>query len=156
MFTMTGAVTGGPQVGYTTPVFNMVLDNRPDVRSTQSAITSLGGTMTGVTTHTINAAFTCTVRRPSVWKNLGMALLNGVTAQYSKVPYNEQVIIVRKAAQVALGQWWTNEWRLACKIYAGSETYDAPNVRAGASFLAGFLWQNSSGFGQSLVDGIQA
>jgi hypothetical protein len=156
MFTMTGAVSGVAQTSFTTPSFTLVVDNAPDVRSKQSAVTTLGGTMAGVVAHSINAPFTVTVRRPPMWKTLAMAILNGVTAQYSKVPYNEQVIIVRKAAQVALNQWWTNEWRLATKIYAGSETYDAPNVKAGASFFAGFIWANSSGFGQALIDGIQA
>lgn len=153
-FTITGAITGGAQTGFTSPTYTLTADNATDVRSKQSAVTAIGGTQTGVTVHSVNSPFTVTVRRQSVLRTLSQAFLNGVTGQYSKVPFNEYTILVRKSAQVALNQWFTNEFRLTCRVAAGSETYDAPNVKAGASLAVGFLNTNSAGLGDTLQNAI--
>lgn len=153
-FTMTGAVTGGAQTGFTSPTYTLSADNATDVRSKQSAITAIGGTQAGVVVHSVNAPFTVTVRRPSILKTLIMGTLNGLTGMYSKVPFNLHVILSRKAAQVAANQWVTNEYRTESKVFAGTETYDAANVRAGVSFHAGFGFSNSSGWADSLINGI--
>jgi len=152
--TMLGTITGGAITGFTTPGYVLVADNAPDVRSKQSACTSVTGTQVGVTSHTVNAPFTVTARRPLQFKTLTMAFLNGVTGQFSKVPYNETLILVRKAAQIALNQWQTNEWRVNAKIFAGTETYDPANVKAGVSFTSGFISTNSSGWADTLITGV--
>lgn len=151
---MTGAITGGAQTGFTSPTYTLTADNATDVRSKQSAVTALGGTQTGVTVHSVNSPFTVTVRRPSVLRTLSQAFLNGITGQYSKVPFNEYIVLVRKSAQVALNQWYTNEYRLSCRIAAGSETYDIPNIKAGTSLAVGFLNTNSAGLGDTLSNAI--
>lgn len=151
--TMTGAVTGGAQTGFTTPGFTLSVDNAPDVRSKQSYISALSGTMVGVVAHSVNAPFTVTERRPSILKTISSALLNGVTGQYSKVPFNEYTRLVRKAAQVANGQWVINEDRRTNKVYAGTETYDSANVRALISFAVGYDTLNSAGRGDTMVTG---
>jgi len=153
MFTMTGAITGGAITGFTTPGYTLTADNAQDVRSKQSIVSALTGTQTGVSAHSVNAPFTVTVRRPLILKTIVNAMLNGVTGQYSKVPFNEYVILVRKAAQVALNQWQTNEFRLTARIAAGSETYDKPNIGGGVSFLVGFLNANSDGFNNTTQQG---
>lgn len=153
-FTMTGAITGGAQTGFTTPSYTLTADNAVDVRSKQSVVTALGGTQAGVVVHSVNAPFTVTVRRPSIIKTIVSAFLNGVTGQYSKIPYNEYTVLVRKAAQVAANQWWVNEFRTTCRIAAGSETYDAANVRAGASLSVGFNNTNSAGLGDTLTTAV--
>lgn len=152
-FTMTGVITGGAQTGFTTPSYTLVADNATDVRSKQSYVSALGGTQAGVVVHSVNSPFTVTVRRPSILKTIASALLNGVTGQYSRVPFNEYVVLVRKAAQVATNQWYVNEFRTTMRIAAGSETFDAANVRAGASLSIGFLNTNSAGSGDTLVTG---
>lgn len=153
-FTVTGAVSGTPQTGFTTPGYTIVTDNAPDIRSKQSAVSALTGTQAGVNVHSVNAPFTVTVRRPSLLKTIAASVLNGVTGQYTKVPSNEYLVLSRKACQVALNQWFINEMRTSVKIYAGTETYDSPNVRALASFHIGYLNGNSSGLGDTLVTGI--
>lgn len=151
--TMTGAITGGAQTGFTSPTYTLTADLAMDVRSRQSVVTALGGTQAGVVAHSVNAPFTVTARRPLILKTLLGAFLNGVTGQYSRVPYNEYVVLIRKAAQVALNQWFVNEWRITHRIAAGSETYDSANVRAGESLAVGFVNTNSAAMGDSLTTG---
>lgn len=153
-FVLSGAITGGPQTGFTTPTYTVTADNAPDLRSKQWAVTSLGGTQVGVVAHTVNAPFTQTVRRPSLMKTLASAFLNGVTGQYSRVPYNDYVIITRKAAQVALNQWVINEYRTTFHIAAGTETYDVANVKAGVSMHFGGTYTNSAGCGDLVTTGL--
>jgi len=152
--TITGSITGGAQTGFTSPTYTAAADQAVDLRSKQAVITAIGGTQTGVVVHSINAPFTITARRENVFKTLAKAFLNGVTGQYSRVPYNNFVLLVRKSAQVASGQWFVNDYRLTAHIAAGSETYDAPNVRAGLSCLVGICWGQSSGIGDTLNNGV--
>jgi len=154
MFGMTTAVTGAAQTGFTTPGYTLTADNAVDVRSKQSAVTALTGTQAGVVAHSVNAPFTISVRRPSILKTLAKAVLNGLTGQYSKVPYNEYVILTRKAAQINASQWFVNEYRTSIKIAAGSETYDLANIKGGVSAHVGFLNGNSSGITDTLSSAI--
>lgn len=154
-YTLSGVLTGAPMTGTTTPTFTLAADNSPDIRSKQAYVSVIGGTQAGVVAHSINAPFTITVRRPSLFKTIASAFLNGVTGQYSKIPFNENTILVRKSAQVALSQWWVNELRITTKIYAGSESYDAPNVRALVGAAAGFLWTNANGHADTCITGVQ-
>lgn len=151
---VSGAITGGAQTGFTSPTYTGTADLATDLRSKQSVITALGGTQAGVTAHSVTSPFTVTARRPSIMKTLAMAFLNGVTSQYSRVPYNDYMILVRKAAQVASGQWIVNEFRATFHIAAGTETYDIANVRGGVSCFVGVISGNSAGIGDTLNNGI--
>lgn len=150
-----GVITGAPQTGFTTPTYTLATDNAPDIRSKQWYVQTIGGTQAGVVAHSINAPFTITVRRPSLFKTIASAFLNGVTGQYSKVPFNENVILARKGAQVATNQWWTNEMRITTKIFAGTESFDSANLKALVSLAFGFCWANSSGHTDTCVTGVQ-
>lgn len=155
MFAPSSPVTGAPQTGLTTPTYTFVTDFAPDTRSKQFAVTALGGTQTGVSLHSAANPFTFTFRRPSILKTLAMAVLNGVTGQYSRVPFNEYVAITRKGAAInTAGQILVNEWRTTIKIFAGSDVQSAPEIRAGASFHIGMLSANSSGIGDTVVTGL--
>jgi len=153
-YLLSGAITGGPQTGFTSPTYTVTADNAPDLRSKQWAITAIGGTQAGVVAHSVNAPFTQTVRRPPILKTILTAFLNGVTGQYSRVPYNDYLVITRKAAQVALNQWFINEFRTIFHIAAGTETYDAANVRAGVSMHLGGTYTNSAGMGDTVTTGL--
>lgn len=152
--TITGSITGGAQTGFTTPTYTAAADQAIDLRSKQSVITAVGGTQVGVVAHSLNAPFTITVRRANVFKTLSKAFLNGVTGQYSRVPYNDFLLLVRKAAQVASGQWHVNDFRLTAHVAAGSETFDLPNVQAGLSCIVGLAWAESAGIGDTLNNGV--
>jgi len=152
---MTGAVTGSAQTGFTSPTYTLSADSPIDNRSLQSAVLAIGGTQAGVAVHSVDAPFTVSVRRPSRLKTKLMATLNSITGRYSKIPANEYSILVRKAAQIDDGQWVTNEYRITSKVFAGTETYDAPNVKAGISCAIGFASQNSAGMGDTVSTGVQ-
>jgi len=152
--TLITTITGAAMTSFTSPTYTAVADQAIDLRSRQAVVTSVGGTQTGVVSHSLNAPFTITLRRASIIKTLAKAFLNGVTGQYSRVPYNDFVVLVRKSAQVAAGQWFTNDFRMTAHVAAGSETFDEPNVKAGLSCLIGVAWANSSGIFDTCKTGV--
>jgi len=67
----TNPVTGAAQTGLTSPTYTLVADIAPDVNGRQWAVSALGGTQTGVRTHSASDPFTITVMRPKVFQSLG-------------------------------------------------------------------------------------
>lgn len=146
-------VTGGAQTGLTSPTYTLTLDTAPDVNGKQHAVTALGGTQTGVRTHTVSDPFTVTFIRPKSPKTLPSA--NPVTGKYASIPRNTYGMIVRKGVQPAANL--ASEVciaRLYMDVPAGSDAYDAVNLRAMASLLVGLLSQQSAGIGDTLATGI--
>lgn len=152
-WSLTSPVTGGAQTGFTSPTYTLTTDVAPDVNGKQSAVTALGGTQTGVRTHAVSDPFTVTFVRPKSPKALPSA--NPVTGKYASIPRNTYGVIVRKGVNVAANV--APEVAIA-RVYidvpAGSDSYDAANIRALMSLLAGVLSQQSSGAGDTLVSGI--
>lgn len=146
-------VTGAAQTGFTSPTYTVVQDVAPDINGDQNAITALGGTQAGVRTHAVSDPFTVTFTRPKSPKALQSP--NPVTGRYGSVPKNTYSVIVRKGVNFAANQ--APEIMLA-RLYidvpAGADAYDSANVRAALSLLIGALDQQSSGFGDMLVNGI--
>lgn len=153
MWTPTSPVTGGAQTGFTAPTYTIVDDKAPDVNGEQIAVTALGGTQTGVRSHSISDPFTVTMTRPKNPKVLPSP--NPVTGKYSSVPMNDYGIIIRKGVNFAANNSPAVAiCRCTISIPAGGDAYDAPNVRALTSILVGILSQQSAGLGDSLVSGI--
>lgn len=151
-FGLTSPITGQPQTGLTTPTYTVTLDFAPDVNGKQYAVTALGGTQTGVTTHTAQSPFTTTYWRPKVSKLLGAL---GVNGQYASVPVNTHKVLTRKGVTVAANQPASVlVIRTEIDIPAGSETFDAPNIRAALSAHFGALVQQSAGIGDTCVTNI--
>jgi hypothetical protein len=150
---VTSPVTGGAQAGLTSPTYTLTADTAPDINSKQWAVTTLGGTQTGVTTHTVASPFTLTVSRAKTFRSLGKP--NPITGLVKDVPNNVTKILVRKGVTVLTGQPYAIAiYRAECAVPAGSDTADAPNLRAAASLFVGALSQQSSGLGDTLVSGI--
>lgn len=146
-------VTGGAQTGLTSPTFTLTTDVAPDVNGKQHAVTALGGTQTGVRTHSVSDPFTVTFVRPKSPKALPSP--NAVTGKYASVPRNVYGLIVRKGVNYAANQApETCIARLSIDVPAGSDAYDAANIRALMSLLVGILNQQSAGAGDTLVSGI--
>lgn len=57
-FTLTSPITGAAQTGFTSPTYTLTSDLAPDNNGKQVAVTALGGTQVGVTTHSVAAPFT--------------------------------------------------------------------------------------------------
>jgi hypothetical protein len=125
----------------------------PDVNGKQHAVTAIGGTQAGVRTHSVSDPFTVTYARPKNMKTLPGP--NAVTGKYASVPMNTHSIIVRKGVNFA-----ANNAPLVCisreyiDVPAGSDAYDAANIRALTSLKSGILFQQAAGVGDTLVSGI--
>lgn len=152
-FTLTSPITGLAQTGFTSPTYTHVADTAPDITGKQVAVTAVGGTQVGVTTHTIASPFTITVFRPKAFRSLGKA--NPVTGVIRDVPRNTFKVITRKGVTVLAGQPYTNlQITTIVEIPAGADTADAPNVRAALSAHLGALSQQTSGLGDTCVSGV--
>ncbi len=148
----TSPVTGSAQTGFTSPTYTLTLDTAPSPQGKQHAVTALGGTQAGVTTHTVSSPFTISFTRPSTMKTLGNPNANG---QYPSIPKNTYKFVVRKGVTPALN----NPASVAlvdCAIVipAGADSYDAANIRALLSAAIGVLTQVSAGIGDTTVTGI--
>jgi hypothetical protein len=150
---ITSPVTGGAQTGFTSPTYTLTADTAPDVNSKQWAVTALGGTQAGVTTHSVASPFTVTVSRARTFRVLGKP--NPITGLVKDVPNNVTKVLVRKGVTPLAGQpYATAIFRTECAVPSGSDTADAPNVRAAASLIVGALSQQSAGLGDTLVTGL--
>jgi len=147
-------VTGAPQSGLTTPTYTLTSDafggGKP---SEQYAITALGGTQTGVVAHSVSKPFTLTMERPAQFRQLGTP--NPVTGVISSVPMNVYKIRVRKGVDVDSTQpSKIASAEIKISVPAGSDSEDAASIRAMVSCLFGAVWSDSSGIGDTLIDGV--
>lgn len=145
-------VTGGLQTGLTSPTYTVVSDVPPNAHSVQWAVTALGGTQTGVRTHSASDPFTITFERPKSFK--GSPIVNSA-GQISGVGKNVFKVRVRKGTTPVTGQNpQTTIFELSLSVVAGSDVTDPEDVRAALSLLIGSMSQQSAGIGDTLVSGI--
>lgn len=151
---VTSPITGGAQTGLTSPTYTVVTDTAPPGNpGKQVAVTALGGTQTGVTTHSIASPFTLNFTRPGNLRVLGNP--NAITGVISLVPVNTFKCIVRKGVLPLAGQpYKVMNLTLTADVPAGSDLADSANVRAGFSAMIGVLNQQSAGFGDMAISGI--
>lgn len=152
-FSPASPTTGGAQTGLTSPTYTLTADVAPDATGRQYAVTALGGTQTGVTTHSASSPFTVTMFRPKAFKAIGQP--DPGTGVIYRVGKNAWKIITRKGVTPAADQSaQTMQITTLVEVPAGSDTYDSVNVRAALSLHAGVLWGDSSDIGDSVVSGI--
>jgi hypothetical protein len=151
--TVAAALAGSAQTGFTSPVYNNVVDKAPDVNSTQVAVTSLGGTQAGVRSHAISDPFTILWSKPKTPQALPSP--NPVTGKYSNVPFNRTSFVVRKGVNFAANN---SPLIAVARVYidvpAGADAFDSANCRALISALVGALTATSAGFGDTVVTGV--
>lgn len=152
-FALTSPITGQAQTGLTSPTYTHVTDSAPDITGKQVAVTALGGTQTGVTTHSMSSPFTITFFRPKVFRFLGKP--NPTTGLIKDVPRNSFKLITRKGVLPLAGQPFQNmQITTTIDLPAGADTADAANVRAALSAHFGALVQQSAGVGDTTVSGV--
>jgi hypothetical protein len=152
-FNPTSPVTGGAQTGLTSPTYTLTADTPPAANGKQFAITSLGGTQTGVDTHAVSRPFTSTIFKPATPKILGA--VNPVTGKLGSVPNNVYTLITRKGVTPLAGQASVNlviETRIS--VPAGSELADSANLKAALSYHFGVGMQQSQNIGDGTINGI--
>jgi hypothetical protein len=148
----TSPVTGAPGTGLTSPTYTLVADVAPDVNGVARAVTTLGGTQTGVEVSSPSNPFTILATRPKVLRTLPSLLANGALPS---VPKNTWTISLRKGVDVLAGQpKQVMLAKLEISVPAGADTADPESIRAGLSLLIGALWEQSNEFGDSIVTGV--
>lgn len=149
---VTTPVTGSAQTGLTSPTYTLTTDVAPDFNGKQWAVTALGGTQTGVNTHSVASPFTIAFWKPKLMKLLGSPNNAGVIVS---VPSNVYKLVTRKGVIPLAGQpARPMVITTTAEIPAGSDSADAPNIRAAFSAHLGALQQQSAGFGDTAVTGI--
>lgn len=150
----TSPITGQAQTGLTSPTYTTITDTAPaNSPGKQVAVSALGGTQAGVTTHSVASPFTLNFTRPSNLRVLGNP--NPVTGVITQVPTNTYKLITRKGVLPLAGQpFRVMVISTTIDVPAGADTADAPNIRAALSAHFGALVQQSAGFGDLTINGV--
>lgn len=152
-FSPTSPITGATQTGLTSPTFTVTADTPPNAHSKQFAVTSLGGTQTGVEVHSVSNPFTITMERPLAYKQLGQP--NPVTGAVANVPRNRHVVRIRKGTRPLVGQ---NPVVSSCTVNidtaAGADLADPLSIKSMLSCAIGVLHQQSAGIGDTTISGV--
>lgn len=129
-----------------TPTFTVAETAAPDVNGRSWIVTTLGGTQTGVNTHSISNPFQISVWVPKVPAQAVALDSQGKRTRNS--PRNEYRIVVRKGTSTVTNQPTENMVvDVAIRVPAGAETNDYPNVVAGLSAAIGFIFDEAAGIG---------
>lgn len=151
-FAPSSPVTGAPQTGLTSPTYTLTADTAPESNGKQYAITALGGTQTGVTTHAVSDPFTITFVKPKVLKALPLADTNGVVRS---IPRNTYFFLTRKGVLPLTGQARAvMAIKTEISVPAGADTADSANIRAALSAHFGVVWASSSGIGDTAINAV--
>ncbi len=146
-------ITGGAQTNFTSPTYTTSPDAAVDTNQKQVAITGLGGTQVGVTSHSVSSPFLVSATRPKQFAVLGKP--NPVTGLIANVPMNKYRVRTLKGVIPLAGQ--PNQVAsisTELSIPAGSDTADAANLRAMISAHIGTLTAISAGLGDTIVNGV--
>jgi len=151
-FAPSSPITGATQTGLTSPTYTVTTDSNPDNNGKQVYVSALGGTQTGVLSHSVAAPFTLSMFRPKALKAL--APVNPVTGVLRNVPMNTYKVITRKGVLPLAGQSYkTAVLSTELGIPAGSDLADPLSLRAAISAHIGLLSQISNELGNSVVTG---
>jgi len=146
------SITGGAQTGFTTPTYTTVADKAP-ANANQNIVTAVGGTQAGVRIHSVSDPFTIRVTKPVNVRVLPSP--NPVTGKYPPLPSNRYSVVIQKGANFAANNAPAIALaRLYLDVPAGTDAYDAANLRAMCSALVGTLNQISAGIGDTLSNGV--
>lgn len=145
----TAAITSDTLTGAT---YTFTADMASDNRSKVFVVTTLGGTQTGVSAHTVDAPKMFIVKKPAVYQQ--PSSYNTVTGRYGKVPKNVTRVLFRGSAKVAANQWELMPISLDIGVPAGATSYDRANVDASFSAFVAGLWDQKEEIMKALYDGL--
>lgn len=150
---LSSPVTGGAQTGFTSPTYTVVSDTPPNSYSKQYAVTALGGTQASVDVHGASKPFTVCFQRPNNIRSAPVP--NPTTGVMPNAPRNVYSVIVRKGMIPGVSQNpQTAVLRCDLSVVAGADLQEPEDIRAALSLLVGSLNQQSSGLGDTLVNGL--
>lgn len=152
-FNPSSPVSGAAISGLTTPTFTLTQDTAPGSNGKQFAVTALGGTQTGVDTHSVSKPFTHTFFRPQQLKVLPAP--SNASGVVKNIPVNTYKLVSRKGAVPAAN----NSPRIPVMtttfdIPAGCEAYEPEEIKAMLSAHVGLLVQQLDGIFSTITTGI--
>lgn len=148
-------VTGSAQTGLTSPTYTLTADVAPDANGKQWAVTALGGTQTGVVTHSVSSPFTITFWRPKLLRLVGLPNPTTGVLAANQVPSNTYRLMTRKGVIPLAGQAArVCTVDTVITVPAGSDTVDSEDIRAALSAHIGSLSQVSAGIGDTVTSGV--
>lgn len=152
-FAPSSPVTGATVSGLTSPTYTLTTDVAPSINGKQYAVTALGGTQTGVETHTVSKPFSISFFRPLNLRVLPAA--NPVTGVIKNVPMNTYKLITRKGVAPAASQSnMVARITTTIEVPAGSDTYEPEDLRALVSSHFGVGNASASGIADTILSGI--
>lgn len=147
-------ITGPTGVtGLTSPTWTYSADGTaPLPTSKQYAVTSLGGTQTGVSVHSVGNPFYARFTRPAAYKQLGNPNASGVIKAFPKNYY--ELLTVKGVLPLASQPIQQFPVRTSFGLPAGSDVADPVSVAAGLASHAALLWQLAEEIRKSVITGI--
>jgi hypothetical protein len=151
-FAPSSPVTGAAVTGLTSPTYTLTADTNPAVNAKQYYVSALGGTQTGVTTHSVGSPFIVSMWRPVTL--LLASFFSTLTGFRSKNPVNRYKQITIKGVTPVVGSPIEPVIiRIDMEIPAGSETNDLINVKAAISAAFGLAYATASGVADTVSTG---
>lgn len=151
MFNPTSPVTGQTGVtGLTNPTFTLVEGTAPVSNAREFIVTALGGTQTGVETHTQANPFVITAYKPSLYKTLGDLNAAGNPSSYPKNTYS---FVTKKGVEVYSGIRRVMTIKTVIEIPAGAEVTDPESISAAYVEHAAVQHVNAAALRDSLITG---
>lgn len=148
-----GNITGATVPGFTTPGYNVTVDQPPDAFSKQWAILSTSGTQAGVDAHAGSKPFTITFSKVQNYKYAPKVNANGFLS--GPVPRNVFKILGRKGAVPVTGQASNIVlFRAEIDMPAGVDVVEPEDVKALLSAFIGALSQVSSGLADTVLTNV--
>jgi hypothetical protein len=131
-----------------------VTDLAPEPNGKQIAITAVGGTQTGVTTHTASSPFVINFVRPKLLAS--QPTVNPTTGLFRQRPRKNiyKILALKGMTPGANQAVEVGSVRVEISVPAGCESYDSANIRAMLSAAIGYINQLSAGIGDTAVSGI--
>lgn len=150
---LTSPVTGAGITGLASPTYTLVADGAAPAGVTKSwYVSALGGTQTGVGTHSIASPFTISWKNPSVLLAPGVVDSTGILRSSSK--RNSYALTTRKGGKPLAGQAdRLNMVKTSFDVEAGVETADPAQLYAMLSLHIGALTQIANGIRDTLLTG---
>jgi hypothetical protein len=125
---ITTSITGVVLNGFSAPTYTLALDTPPANNAKQSIVTALGGTQTGVRTHTPSDPFSITVSKPVIPVPYPKTNLQGVVGKAGR---NKYVMLIRKGTLPLTGQSpQVSDLRIETNVVSGADVNDKANLAA--------------------------
>lgn len=151
-FTPDSSIAGTAYTGVASPTFGLTADTPPAQNAVQWAVSTLGGTQTGVTANSVSSPFTISFWKPAVLRPLPPA--NALSGLRGTVPNNQYKLIIRKGGNSASGVPVIAVCRITWDIPAGMDSYEPQQILAMQSLLEGLFVEEASGIGATLNSGL--